>query len=198
LQVKLVDDTKLGYVPRTETGAFVHSLCFGRIRSIGQAKDSMNYGCIVESQPRLPPVVNLSIPADVVKECSGLVDSLRGAAWDAYRADLCRRMKNRCSITNAETSHVEARWSVGGGVVKLVAFALQHPFLRGIQYIDPDDFVDMMEVCKVMSALNPGMTEDEAALVFSRQVDLAEARAGECRVDVSLLDAILGNELKNE
>ena len=191
--VKLVDDTKLGYIPRAETSSFIHSLCFGRIRSLGQAKDTSNLGCIVEVQPKLPPVINLAIPTDLVDQCSGLVNSLSGnAAWEAYRTDLCRQMNNKCSISNADTSNVEARWSIGGGVVKLVGFALQHPFLRSLQYIDPNDFVDFDETCRAISVLNPGMTEDEASMVFSRQVDLAEMRAGECwGLDVGKLDTFL-------
>ena len=196
--VKLVDDTKLGYVPRAETGSFRYSLCFGRLRSLGQAKDTSNFGCIVEVQPQLPPVMNLAVPADLVPQCSRLVSDLSmsgSAAWDAYRGDLCRRMSKRCSISNAETDNVEARWSIcdGDRTVRLAGFALQHPLLARVQYIDPNVFVDFEEICSFISAMNPGMTEDEASMVFSRQMDLAESRAGEgWRLDLSNLDVLLG------
>lgn len=197
--VKLVDGTKLGYIPRIETGAFVYSLTFGRIRSIGQAANTENYGCIVEVQPKLPPVVNLSLPAKpkIVKKCAGLVESLAGPNWESYKADLCRQMNNRCSISNVETTAVEARWAMlsdpsGKQVVKLTAFALQHPYLSKMQYVDPENFVDLDEIAGAISVLNPGMTVDEATMVFTRQEELAEARAGEdWMVDTSLLDTLL-------
>ena len=196
--VKLVDDTKLGYVPRAETGSFRYSLCFGRLRSLGQAKDTSNFGCIVEVQPQLPPVMNLAVPADLVQRCSRLVSDLSSsgnAAWDAYRTELCNRMGKRCSISNAETENVEARWSICGmdRTVRLGGFALQHPLLARVQYIDPDEFVDFEEVCSIISAMNPGMTEDEASMVFSRQLDLAESRATEgWTLDLSNVDDLLG------
>ncbi len=196
--VKLVDNTKLGYVPRAETGSFRYSLCFGRLRSLGQAKDTSNFGCIVEVQPQLPPAMNLAVPADLVPLCSRLVSDLSSSgdeAWDTYRTELCRRMGNRCSISNAETDNVEARWSICGAdrTVRLAGFALQHPLLARMQYIDPDDFVDFEEICSVISAMNPGMREDEASMVFSRQLDLAESRASEgWTLDLSNVDDLLG------
>ena len=195
--VKLVDDTKLGYVPRAETGSFRYSLCFGRLRSLGLAEETSNFGCIVEVQPQLPPVMNLAIPANLVPQCSQLVSDLsssRSTAWDAYRTELCRRMGKRCSISYAETENVEARWSICSGdrTVRLGGFALQHPLLARVQYIDPDEFVDFEEICSVISAMNPGMREDEASMVFSRQLDLAESRASEgWTLDLSNVDDLL-------
>jgi len=192
--VKLLDDTKLGYIPRDETSGFVYSITFGRIRSIGQAANTDTLGCIVEVQHKLPPVLPWSIPSDLVSECAGLVPSLSGPQWDKYRADLCRRMRNRCSVSNVETTNIEARWALSekDHLVKLTALAVQHPFLARLQYIDPDEFVDLDEIAGAISALNPGMSIDEATMVFSRQVETAEMRAGEgWRVDTGLLDDLL-------
>jgi hypothetical protein len=105
-------------------------------------------------------------------------------------------MSNRCSLSTIETSGIEARWAVSPSekVVRLTAFAVQHPYFASLQYVDPDELVDLEQVSSAISALNPGMTIDEATMVFSRQVDMAESREGEgWRVDTTLVDALLGD-----
>jgi len=191
--IKMMDGRKLGYVPKQETSSFIHSLCIGRVRSIGQNQVNANLGCMVDIQPKLPPVVNLSIPANLIGYCGALTRQLEGQNWDALRDDLIRRKDSKCSITGVATRNVEARWALldQERVIKLVGFVLQHDSLGEIQYADEQTVKkEEGDICAVMAALND--IEDEAAMaLYLRQLEISNNRCHEdWRLDLSYLHEI--------
>lgn len=191
--VRSLDGKKLGYIPKQETTPFIHSACFGKVRSVGPNQANGQLGCLIETQPKLPPVMNLSIPSDLILKCSKLVSCLEGSMWDAYKGEMLDRMDHRCTITGITTNHVEARWILEEPkkMVKLAGFAVQHEFLTEIQYINPSKtYNDRHSVVFAMARLN-GIKEEEAEVLFSRQTDLSQARGdGSWCIDVAYLDDI--------
>jgi len=189
--VKLLDDEKMGYVPKEETGKFIHSLCFGKIRSIGPAQTSSGdvLGCLIDTQPKLPPVIPLALPADLKKNCRDFVGALSGKEWESYKIDLIEAGGRRCSITRAETEHIEARWRIldDEKVVKLVGFALQHESISNIQYL-MDEF-GMGEAYASIEIMNE-ISEEEALVFCNRQVEFSEIRRGQFSMDISYLKDI--------
>lgn len=185
--VKLLNDEKLGYIPKQQTGAFIHQICFGRVRCVGQVQNG-NWGCLVDTQPHLPPVIPLAIPGNLISDCRNLVHTLKGEAWERYMDEVAQRMNHTCSITGASTSSVEARWRIleGDRVVRLVGFAVQDSLLSMIQYLDfgtlsERDFVQVME------DLND-LTTEEATEIMSRQIEFSEIRRDSgWTIDVSYL-----------
>lgn len=190
--VKLLDDEKMGYIPKEDTGKFIHSLCFGTIRSIGPAPSSSGVrvlGCLIDTQPKLPPVIPLALPADLKQNCRDFVGSLSGKEWEACKADLITAGGRQCSITRAETENIEARWRIldNEKVVKLVGFELQHESIRNIHYLL--DECQTEEASASIAFMN-GMTEEEALVFCSRQYEFSEIRRGQFSMDISFLKDI--------
>lgn len=190
--IRMMDGRKLGYVPKQETSSFIHSLCIGKVRSTGQSQINSNLGCLVDVQPKLPPVVNLSIPAQLVGSCRALTRHLGGRDWDALRQRLFKRMNGKCSITGIATRHVEARWTLQeqSKIVKLVGFVLQDESIRDIQYVDPIIQKKEGNICDAIGAFN-GILEEDALALFLRQIEVSNNRRKESwRLDLSYLHEI--------
>jgi len=198
VSVKLLDGTRLGFIPRFQTDDFVHDLCFGTIKSIGRVQSPTGvhsaYGCVVQTKPQIPALCNLGIPSDLLPNCSRVVEYLEGPTWDAYKINLCRKTNYRCCLTNAETCHVEAKWSIEASskVVRLVGFRVQHECLRYIQFFED---VTVPAVQKSIASLN-GLELKDAASIFNYYRNLSDTRAGKgWTVDVALLEKehLIGN-----
>ena len=141
-----LSDVPLGYVPKGCTAPFIHRVCFGVVRSVGQAENSMMYGFTAEVQPRLPPVTVLALPREVEDVCIRLVDTLSGPAWDALKTEVIVGMKRQCSLSTVPTESVVARWEVkdNDGIVRLLGLALQAPELTKIEHmLAAGDFNDL-------------------------------------------------------
>ena len=189
--VKLLDDEKMGYVPKEDTGKFIHSLCFGKLRSIGPVETSSGdvLGCLIDTQPKLPPVIPLALPSDLKRDCRDFVGALTGKEWESYKIELIAAGGRRCSITRAETENIEARWRIleDEKVVKLVGFALQHESISAIQYLMDES--QIMETCASIEIMNH-IAEEEALLFCGRQFEFSENRRGQFSMDISYLKDI--------
>ena len=190
--IKMMDGRKLGYIPKQETASFKHSICIGKVRSTGQNQATLKLGCLVDVQPKLPPVVNLSIPSNLVGSCRDLTRQLEGQSWDSLKQRLVRRMNSKCSITGITTRNVEARWNLleQNKIVKLMGFVLQDEAIREIQYVNPIIKKEEGNVCAAIAAFN-GIQEEDAMTLFLRQVEISNNRFQEdWRLDLSYLHEI--------
>lgn len=189
--IRMLDGRKLGYIPKQETSSFIHNMCLGKVRSTGQNQNNGKLGCFVDVQTKLPPVVNLSIPEDLIGPCRALTSHLKGESWDELKRKIFERMGGKCSITGAKTRNVEARWFLqcDKRVVKLVGFVLQDESLREILYTD-QTIKDEEDVCVTMAVLN-GIREEDAFDLFMRQLELSNVRYHEgWKLDLSYLHEI--------
>lgn len=194
MAVKLVDGKKLGYIPKEETKFFPHSICIGKVRSVGQNQENGMWGCYLNSQPQLPPFIPISIPGDLMESCASLVESLEksdASSWDVIKNSTLETANGVCSVSGAKTNHVEARWALSLGLqqVRLARFTAQHPLVSSIQYFQTwnDSLYDL---CRIVSLAND-ITEEEAATLFARQVaESEERRSQKWQLELSLLDEL--------
>lgn len=175
--IRLINGDQIGYIPKDETSAFVHFLCFGQIRSVGQNEEGL-WGVHCSCQPVIPPVISLSIPANLLSLCAAVVPDLEASKrqeWLELKMYQLKKSNGKCTITTAPTNHVEARWSMNTATkeVTLVGFAAQHPLVSSIQYMKVGD--SLYDLCRIVALMN-GLREDEAATFFTRQVEQSEKK----------------------
>jgi hypothetical protein len=177
-----LSDVSLGYVPKECTAPFIHRICFGVVRSVGQAENSMMYGFTAEVQPRLPPVTVLALPREVEDVCIRLVGTLSGPTWDALKSELIVGMKGQCSLSAVPTESVVARWEVkdNKGIVRLIGLALQTPELTKIEHmLTAGDFHEPHEKAAVgmLCSLNGWNSISDGVAYLKRQQTLQQERS---------------------
>lgn len=180
-----LSDVSLGYVPKECTAPFIHRVCFGVVRSVGQAENSVMYGFTAEVQPRLPPVTVLALPREVADICIRLVDTLSGPAWDALKNEVIVGMKRQCSLSAVPTESVVARWEVNDndGIVRLLGLALQAPALTKIQHmLAAGDFNNLGEpferaAVDMLCSLNGWNSFSDGVAYLKRQQTLQQERS---------------------
>lgn len=133
--VTTLDAVPLGYVPRERTQAFVHSVCFGKVLSVGKAASGL-WGCSADVQPKMPPLVVLPVP-ETLKRRLHVAEYLSGTAWEHFCAGVLERSGSRCTISAAPTEVVTERWDfdVDARVIRLTGFAAQAPEVTHVQYM---------------------------------------------------------------
>lgn len=185
MAISTLDAIPLGYVPKDRTQAFIHSICFGKVYSVGQAQEGGLWGCSVDMQPRTPPVVVLSLPANLQGRCH-VTRLLAGSQWDTVRNETLRRTNWRCNISGAPTSRVAERWALDEEcrVLKLVGFAAEAPEVTRI--------ADMLETGEDLSRelqIMNEWTDQDVARYLKHAVELAQKRGqrGEWRLDLGVL-----------
>lgn len=189
--VRTTDGVSLGHIGRHETGEFSHSICFGHIEYVGESAQG-TWGASLVCQPKVPPLVPLAIPTNLLEECSSLchkLDASGSDAWKTHKESILRSMNNKCVLTGASTDVVDARWRVDPATktVNLLNFMPLHPLVTAIQYVQSNTG-SLFDLCK-MIAWGNDISEKEAVEFFSRQVLLAEDRRIEgWQLDLGALD----------
>jgi len=133
--VQTLDGISLGYVPKERTGAFLHTVCFGRVQSAGQTEGGL-WGCNAEVQPRIPAVVVLPVPSNLTGKCH-VAELLEGPEWEALKLDILNKSAGRCSVSGAATNSVGEQWEVRQEekIFKLQGFQAQAPEVSRISYM---------------------------------------------------------------
>lgn len=165
--VCMLDGARLGYVPRDRTGAFLHSVCFGNVNSMGISEESGLWGASVDVQPELPPVTVLPIPRSLRGRLK-LVEALENAggtsSWEDAKRRTIARTHGQCYLTGAPASDVVEKWvpRPSDRVFKLAGFVLQAPLVTKIQHMfeHEEEYEELAAYLQRMNGWNREDAED--------------------------------------
>jgi hypothetical protein len=185
--VHTLDGIPLGYVPKERTGAFLHTVCFGRVQSVGQAEGGGMWGCSAEVQPRIPSVVVLPVPSYLTGKCH-VAELLNGPEWEALKIDILKQTGGRCSLSGAATISVGEQWEVKkeGKVFKLQGFRAQAPQVSRIAYM-----LDSGENLRKEVAVMNGWSEDDLNAYLGYVETERKSEGGEAwKLDLKVLEEL--------
>lgn len=194
VRISTLDDQSrvVGYVPKTRTSSFIHTMCFGKVSSVGKPANQQQdvWGCIAEVQSRIPPMTVLPIPRNLHGKKS--IDELTFSdkeKWNEFKGAILERSNGVCSISGAITNSIAELWEFikENRTLKLAGFVAQEQEVTKIQRM----LESGMDYTSELQRMNNWTEGDvDTYLTYMKRVREEYSDLGEWQVDMTILQGL--------